>query len=323
MEITPHERAAKVKALARELGFELVGIARAEPSAHGEALRAWLAAGMHGAMKYMEKGVEERVDVRKKLPWARSIVCVGLAYWQKSEATSQKSEGMGKIARYAWGRDYHKVLEGKLRRMEKVVRGELGGGGEVIQLRSYVDTGPLLEREWAAKAGLGWVGKNTLLIHPRHGSWFVLGEMVMSVELEPDSPMTDHCGTCTRCIDACPTRAITPHCVDSRLCISYQTLENRGEIPEGMKGAMKAAGYVIGCDICQEACPFNGEGRVLEMREPDFAARTPAPAVPLAEVLAWQEQEWDILTRGRAGRRAKFEMWKRNARVLGGEKHGV
>jgi epoxyqueuosine reductase len=317
MEMTPHAQAARVKDLAREMGFDLVGVARAEPSAHGEALRAWLAAGMQGAMAFLERGVEERVDLRKKFPWARSVVCVAVSYFARDEATERQGDaGMGKIARYAWGRDYHKVLEGKLKKLERRVRETLGGGGGAMEIRSYVDTGPLLEREWAARAGLGWVGKNTLLIHPRQGSWFVLGEMVMSAELEPDSPMSDHCGTCRRCIEACPTGAITPHCVDARKCISYQTLENRGQVPEEMNGAMVEAGYLIGCDICQEVCPFNGEGRVLETREADFAARAPAPAVPLAEVLAWQEQEWDILTRGRAGRRAKFEMWKRNARIV-------
>jgi epoxyqueuosine reductase len=320
MELSPHERAARVKELAREMGFDLVGIARPEPAAHGEALRAWLAAGMHGAMTYLARGVEERVDLRKKFPWAKSIVCVGLAYWQKQEAGNEKQEGVGKISRYAWGRDYHKVIEGKLKKLEKRVREALGGeaaGG--MEIRSYVDTGPILERELAARAGLGWIGKNTMLIHPRHGSWFLLGEMVLPVELEPDAPIADHCGTCRRCIEACPTGAITPHCVDSRRCISYQTLENRGDVPQDLWVKMREAGYLIGCDICQEVCPFNGEMRVLATHEADFAPRAPAPTVPLAQVLAWQEQEWDIMTRGRAGRRAKYDMWQRNARIVEGD----
>jgi epoxyqueuosine reductase len=327
---SPHERAAIVKTYARELGFELVGIARAEGSAYGAAFRAWLAAGKEGEMAYLGRHLEERLDVRRKLPWARSVVCVGLAYWQKSVVSGQwsvasgdkvdEAQRVGKIARYAWGRDYHKVVEGKLKKLETRVRGALGG--EKIEIRAYVDAGPVLERELAARAGLGWVGKNTLLIDPRHGSWFVLGELVTSLELEPDSPIADHCGTCTRCIEACPTRAITPYSMEARVCISYLTLEHRAAIPETLEGPMRNAGYLIGCDICQEVCPFNSEGRPWVTREADFAARPPAPAVPLAEVLAWQEQEWDILTRGRAGRRAKFEMWKRNARVLGGIENG-
>ena len=301
------------------MGFERVGVARPGASAYGEAFRAWLAAGKQGEMAFLSRQVEERLDVRKKFPWARSVLCVGLSYGQESVASGQMAEDGpkvgGRIARYAWGRDYHKVVEGKLKRLERRVRGALGGE---MEIRAYVDTGPLLERELAAWAGLGWVGKNTLLIDPRHGSWFVLGELVMSVELEADGPIADHCGTCTRCIEACPTRAITPYSVDARVCISYLTLEHRAAIPAALRGPMRQAGYLIGCDICQEVCPFNNPGRPILTAEPDFAARPPAPAVPLAEVLAWQEQEWDILTRGRAGRRAKYEMWKRNARVLGG-----
>jgi len=278
-------------------------------------------------MAFLTRQVEERLDVRKKFPWAKSVLCVGLSYWQESVVSGQWSVAggqtaeeeprvEGKIARYAWGRDYHKVVEGKLKRLERRIREAFSG--EPMEMRAYVDTGPLLERELAARAGLGWVGKNTLLIHPRQGSWFVLGELVLSLELEADEPLGDHCGTCTRCIEACPTRAITPYSVDARTCISYLTLEHRAEIPAAVHGPMREAEYLIGCDICQEVCPFNGEGRPVVTGEPDFTLRAPAPAVPLAEVLAWQEQEWDILTRGRAGRRAKFEMWKRNARVLGG-----
>lgn len=183
-----------------------------------------------------------------------------------------------------------------------------------MQVRAYVDTGPLLERELAANAGLGWIGKHTLLIHPRQGSYFLLGELILSEELEPDSPMPNHCGTCTRCIDACPTDAITPYSVDARKCISYLTIEHRAAIAEEFHGPMRDAGFVIGCDICQEVCPFNRAP--LVSREPDFVPRAPAPEISLRQILEWQEQEWDILTRGRATRRVKFPMWQRNARIL-------
>jgi epoxyqueuosine reductase len=321
MKYTPHVRAATIKTFAREGGFELVGIARAEASAYGEAFREWLAEGKQGEMEYLARHVEQRLDIRNKYPWVRSVVCVGLSYWQKSPDEMPADEAMGKIARYAWGRDYHRVLEGKLHKLERKIRAAFAG--EKIEMRAYVDAGPVMERELAARAGLGWVGKNTLLIDPRHGSWFVLGELVTSLELEPDAPTGDHCGTCRRCIEACPTQAIAPYSVDARACISYLTLEHRAELPGEHHEAMRRAGDLIGCDICQEVCPYNSGERPLVTREADFAVREPAPAVPLAQVLAWQEQEWDILTRGRAGRRAKYEMWKRNARVLAGGEKGV
>ena len=324
---TPHQRAAVVKTLAREVGFDLVGITKGGKSGYEKAFREWLAEGKQGEMAYLGRQVEERMEVQRKFPWARSVVCVGLGYWLWAEgsgqwavASGQEGQGEGKegkIARYAWGRGYHKVVEGKLRKLEKRIRETFVG--EHFEIRAYVDAGPLLERELAAKAGLGWVGKNTLLIHPRQGSWFVLGELVTSLELEPDAPIADHCGTCTRCIEACPTGAITPYSVEARACISYLTLEHRGDVPAEYHEALRRAGYLIGCDICQEVCQFNGAGRPPVTREADFAPRPPAPAVGLAEVLAWSEQEWDILTRGRATRRAKFAMWKRNARVLSSE----
>jgi epoxyqueuosine reductase len=185
-----------------------------------------------------------------------------------------------------------------------------------LHIRTYSDTGPLLERELAARAGLGWVGKHTLLIHPRHGSFFLLAEIILSLDLAPDSPIGDHCGTCRRCIEACPTAAISPYSVDATRCISYHTLENRGDVPAGFHPPMQAAGYVVGCDICQDVCPFNR--RPLPAAEPDFAPRPPAPAVPLQTLLQWQEQEWDVITRGRASRRARFAMWRRNAAIVAG-----
>jgi epoxyqueuosine reductase len=315
--LNPHELSVLVKSWAREAGFDLVGVARAQPSDHADAYRDWLAAGKHGAMAYLEKGVDERVDLPKKFAWAKSVVCVALAYYQDMPPPPQTMEeaAVGKIARYAWGRDYHKVIEGKLTRMEKQLRETLGTETE-LQVRSYSDTGPILEREFAARAGMGWIGKHTLLIHPRHGSWFLLGEMILNLELEPDSPIGDHCGTCRRCIEACPTAAITPYSVDGSKCISYLTLENRGAIPEEFFAPMRDAEFIVGCDICQEVCPFNR--RPLVTSEPDFTARAPAPAMNLTDILKWSEQEWDILTRGRAFRRAKHPMWQRNAEILSG-----
>jgi epoxyqueuosine reductase len=338
---TPHAAAAAVKAFALEGGFDLVGIARAAPSSERDAAayRGWIAAGKHGSMDYLARNLEERTDITRKFPWAQSVVCVALAYYQEAPAGEAGTDGpTGKIARYAWGRDYHKLIESKLKGLEKRMRGafdagrgeemqargqapgEARGRGEKLEIRTYCDTGPIPERELAARAGLGWIGKNTLLLHPRHGSYFLLGELVTSLELEPDEPLANHCGTCTRCIEACPTDAITPWSVDATRCISYHTLELRtpAAVPEAFHAAMQRAGYLVGCDICQEVCPFNR--RPLVTREADFAVRSPAPAMPLEQVLAWQEQEWDILTRGRAHRRAKHEMWRRNARILMGSR---
>lgn len=308
-------RAALVKRLAGETGFNLVGIAPAEPSRWGEAYRAWIAAGEHGAMEYLGRHLDERLDIQKRFPWARSVVAVALAYWQPDPPTEQRPDAAspaGRIARYAWGRDYHRVIGHKLEQFEKQLRAALAP--EAFEARIYTDTGPVLEREWAVRAGLGWMGKHTLVIHPRHGSWFLLGEMITSLELAADHAMPDHCGTCTRCIDACPTKAITPYHVDATKCLSYQTLENRGEVPESLHPPMAAAGFIAGCDICQEACPHNRQP--LASTTADFTLRDPAPAMSLQEILAWSEQEWDIATRGRAHRRARYDMWQRNARIL-------
>ena len=313
----PHEIAALAKSLARELGFDLVGISRPAPAEHAESYRQWIESGQHGSMVYLERNAAARIDPTQNFPWAKSIVAVALSYWdEKTGDGSRESQGReGKIARYAWGRDYHKVFEARLRKLERALRAQLPEGLREFRAKTYSDTGPLLEREIAARAGLGWIGKHTLLIHPRHGSWFLLGELLTSLEMSPDEArMEDHCGTCTRCIEACPTEAITPYAVDGAKCISYQTLENRAEIPAEFHAPMAEAGYLIGCDICQEVCPFNR--KPLATREEDFAAREPAPRIALPVIQGWTEQEWDIATRGRASRRAKFAMWKRNAEML-------
>ncbi len=325
MTLSPHSRAAAIKTLALQAGFNLAGVSRPQPSAHADAYMQWLAAGKQGEMAYLARDPAQRLNSAEKFPWAKSILSVALAYHQpasqisnlKSQIPDSEAQPSGKIARYAWGRDYHKTFEAKLKTLERQIRAQFDAGAPVeerMQVRAYVDTGPLLEREIAASAGLGWIGKHTLLIHPRHGSFFLLGELVLSLELEPDSPIANHCGTCTRCIDACPTGAITPYSVDATKCISYLTIEHRAAIPEEFHAPMRDAGYVVGCDICQDVCPFNRAP--LPTQEPDFMPREPAPQIPLQQILQWQEQDWDILTRGRATRRVKFPMWQRNAQIL-------
>src|SRR5271170_33276 len=210
----PHELSKLVKTEAGKIGFDLVGITGPVPSPYSDYVHEWIAAGSHGQMHYLEKNIEDRLDLKRRFPWAASVICTAMGYY----SPSQTQEDSGRIARYAWGRDYHRVLTGKLKTLERCIR---QFAGKDFQSRIYVDTGPVMERELAARAGLGWIGKNTLLIHPKHGSWFVLGELISNLEIEPDVPQADRCGTCTRCIDHCPTDALKAYQLDATRCISY------------------------------------------------------------------------------------------------------
>ncbi|MBI3760875.1 MAG: tRNA epoxyqueuosine(34) reductase QueG, partial [Chloroflexi bacterium] len=233
--------ALRLKEYARELGFDLVGIAAPDHLPHAAFYRDWLAAGFHGQMHYLstERAVERRSDPRVILPECKAIVVVGVNYWFPSpphptslEERGKGGEGVtGRIARYAWGADYHDVLPRKLRELVAFVESEVG---HAVEHRIYTDTGPLLERDLAQRAGLGWIGKNTMLINPRIGSWTLLGEILLDLDLEPDAPFeADRCGSCTRCLDACPTDAILDgRTLDARRCISYLTIELKGEMPE-------------------------------------------------------------------------------------------
>ena len=337
-----HDLALAIKNAAREIGFDLVGIADVQASAHGDYIAEFFAHGRHGTMDYLARMQAAKIDIRSHLPWAVSSVCVAMSYHQdrgkppaevgdipqsaetirftqagKDEYSDtggsvvQSSNVEAKIASYTAGRDYHRIFTGLLQKLERAVRGLVPLD---ITARAYVDTGPCLERELATRAGLGWIGKNTMLIHPRHGSWFLLGELFLSVPLPTDTPVPDRCGTCTRCIDACPTDALVPYRMDASRCISYLTLENRADIPAEFHAPMRDAGYIVGCDICQTVCPFNR--RPLAASHPDFQPRSFSGTVSAQSVLHWTEHEWDQATRGRAFRRAKFPMWQRNAAIL-------
>ncbi|MGN6370952.1 MAG: tRNA epoxyqueuosine(34) reductase QueG [Phycisphaerae bacterium] len=329
----PHHLAALLKRLALDAGFNLAAITRPAPAPRPHAYRQWIADNKHGEMHYLATDLDHRLDLTQKFPWAQSVLCLALASHQPPTQTPAVSDGAGKstlnnnhtpsippalppaeakIAKYAHGRDYHKIFQSKLKTLERTLRAALPDTD--ITARAYSDTGPLLERDLAAAAGLGWIGKHTLLIHPRHGSFFLLGELVTSLDAAPDSPLTDHCGTCTRCIQACPTNAITPYSVDASKCISYLTLEHRSEIPQQFHAPMQEANFLAGCDICQDVCPFNRNP--LPATDPDLAPRPPAPTISLQQILHWQEQDWDIATRGRAFRRAKHPMWQRTAKIL-------
>ncbi len=247
----------RVRQCAREERFDACGIAAATPIDPEDRLGEWLRNGYHADMDWMERTRDIRQDVQKKLPGAKSVVVVARNYYAPRP---DAKEGAGKVARYAWGRDYHRVLLKPLRRLARFIESLENGA----QTYCCIDSGPVLERAWAARAGIGWIGKNSLVLRRDLGSWFFLGVILTTVELEPDSPVPDQCGSCRLCIDACPTDAIVePKVVDSRRCISYQTIENRGEIPENLQP--KFEGWLFGCDICQDVCPWNrkvsGNGR--------------------------------------------------------------
>jgi epoxyqueuosine reductase len=233
-----------IKARARSLGFDACGITSADPAKYAAYFHAWAAEGKAGEMAWLTREPERRSDPRRVLPEARSIVVVGLNYWQSP------APGRGRIARYALGDDYHPILLEKLEQLAAELR---SAGGEA---KIYVDTGPVLEKPLAERAGLGWQGKSTMLIHTRLGPWLLLGEILTSLELEPDAPQRDHCGSCSRCIEACPTGAITaPYQLDARRCIAYLTIELKGSIPEELRPLI--GDRVYGCDECLDVCPWN------------------------------------------------------------------
>lgn len=256
-----------LRAEARALGFRRLGAARAGRSPHADRFLAWIEDGRHGSMDYLARTAARRIDPRVTVPGARSVVVVSLPY-EDDVDLPDLGEDRGRIARYARGRDYHKVIEPRLARLSRVIR-----DGDRFRTWYTVDAGPLLERDWAEAAGLGWIGKNGLLIDPEIGSWFFLGAIVTDRPYRPDPPGTDQCGRCTRCIDACPTGALhTERSVDARLCISYRTIEARDPVPAD--GGAALSGWVFGCDICQEVCPWNTRpARVHPPIDPDLAPR--------------------------------------------------
>jgi epoxyqueuosine reductase len=301
-----------------------VGVTRPHPSHHLRFYERWLAEGRHGEMGYLARpdAVARRADLRGTLAAVRSVVMVGMNYLPHGAAEEAVDPSVGVIARYARGRDYHRVIKGRLLALLERVAGHARAP---VAGRAYVDTGPLLERELAARAGLGWFGKNTMLIHPRRGSWFFLGALLLDVELEPDAPLdADHCGTCTRCLDACPTGALLGRdpsgapVMDARRCISYLTIEQRGPIPPSLRPAI--GNRIYGCDICQEVCPFNGPKFARGSAEADFAPRARMDRAELTELMAMDDEAWDRFSRGSAVRRAGRAGFLRNVAVALGNR---
>jgi epoxyqueuosine reductase len=269
--VTGAPLAARAKELALEAGFDVVGIARADRPPDLSFFAEWVARGYAGEMAYLTGQVAKRSDLRTAFPWARSVVCVGLQYDTPHPYSTAAPSDRGWISRYAWGDDYHDVAKARLDRLAHRLREEAGP----FQARAYVDTGPVAEKAWAAAAGLGAWGKNGCLLHPEHGSWLFLGELVTDLDLPADAPRPDLCGTCTACLDACPTGAlVAPYVLDATRCISYLTIEVEGGIPEDRRQGLGR--HVFGCDICQDVCPWNRRRRhrgdaAFEPREGAFA----------------------------------------------------
>ena len=278
---------------------------------HSPELREWLGEGAAGEMSWIERGAEKRSDPELVLPGVRSVVVLALNYWQgdpaKDEGGRMKDEGRrGRIARYAWGDDYHDLVEEKLRTLNQFL--EAAGGRQ----RYYVDTGPVLERDFAAAAGIGWHGKSTMLLNRALGTWFLIAEIFTTLALPPDPPQPARCGTCTRCIDACPTGAITsPHRLDARRCISYLTIELKGSIPVELRPLL--GDRIYGCDDCLDACPWNRFAQVS--REAAFAARPAMREVALRDFLALDDAGFRALFRGSPIRRIKRRGFLRNVCV--------
>jgi epoxyqueuosine reductase len=299
----------RVKALARDLGFAPVGITSADPPGHWEEYRSWVDKGYAGEMGYLQRNLDRRADPRQLVAGARSIVCVGLNYLP--EPSQARAEGtVGRISCYARGDDYHDVMKARLLELQSQITAICPD----TQGRAYVDTGPVLEREFAARAGLGWFGKHTNLIEKRSGSWFFVGELILTTNLEPDPPATDHCGTCTRCIDACPTDAILePYVLDSNRCISYLTIELKGPIPKDLRSGM--GDWVYGCDICQDVCPWN-EKHARPTPDPAFQSRVGFERPELRDLLALDQDAFSRQYRESPIKRTKRRGLLRNAAVV-------
>ncbi len=308
--MTPEARAGRARALALEAGFDLAGVASADPPAELAHFAHWLDRGYAGEMAYLTGQRDRRADLRTAFPWARSVVSVGLQYDTPQPYSTEADAARGWVARYAWGADYHDVMKAMLERLRAALAAEIGP----MESRVYVDTGPIVERAYAAAAGLGAWGKNTCLLHPEHGSWFFLGEVVTDVEMAKDAPRPDMCGTCTACLDACPTGAlVAPYELDATRCISYLTIEVKGAIPEDLRGGVGR--HVFGCDICQDVCPWNRRRR--HAGGAPFTAREGLVAPELAALAesALDEGAFRARFRGSPVKRAKRRGLLRNVAV--------
>jgi epoxyqueuosine reductase len=301
------ELAQAVKSEARRLGFDRVGIASAEPSRYRDYFRQWLDDGKAGSMKYLDARFAERVDPGVYMPGAASVICVAMNYYRP--LVEPPNSHHGRVARYALGDDYHEIIKPRLHELADWLRRR----APESQCRCTVDTAPVMEKELAARAGVGWMGKNTCIISEEIGSWLLLGEVLTTLPLPPDAPATDRCGTCTRCLDACPTQAITePYRLDATRCISYLTIEQAGEIHLPLND------WLYGCDICQDVCPWNRRAvpGLDAASEPRFASGT----IDLNELEMWTAEDYRLRLRGSAMKRVKLPVLQRNGRLVSAQK---
>ena len=298
---------ARLHAEALRLGFDACGVSEATRlDEDAQRLEAWLASGRQATMGWMDGHFEKRVDPRVLVPGARTVVSVLHNYYQPVEPDTRAQAG--RISRYAWGDDYHDVMKRKLVELLDWLDREAGGATG----RAFVDSAPVLDRAWAARAGLGWVGKSTMLLNRSLGSFFFLGELIVDVPLPPDGPIPDYCGSCTRCVDACPTGAIyEPYAVDANRCISYLTIERREPMPEPIRADV--GNWIFGCDVCQEVCPWNKFARPTA--EPAYSPRPGVPDTSLREWIEIDVDEWRRRFRKSPVKRAKFDGFRRNVEV--------
>jgi epoxyqueuosine reductase len=301
----PSQHSAIIREEALRLGFMHCGFSKADfLEEEAPRLEQWLNQQHHGKMSYMERWFDKRLDPRLLVPGAKSVISVLLNYFPERELT----DGPG-ISKYAYGRDYHYVIKEKLKALTEAIRTRIGN----VEGRAFVDSAPVLDRAWAKRAGLGWVGKNSNLIHPKAGSFFFIAELIVDLEIQADAPMKDYCGTCTRCIDACPTQAIVaPQIVDGSKCISYFTIELKEQIPDAFAG--KFGNWMFGCDVCQDVCPWNRFSSPTT--EKDFALN---PALENKDAADWYEMTEEVFGKFFSEsplQRPGLEMIKRNVRFI-------
>jgi epoxyqueuosine reductase len=300
---------SQIKQASQQLGFELVGISPVKPTPNEQSFAQWLREGLSGELDYMKRTEPLRRDPQQLVPWAMSVISVGLNYYKPPARPPMSSETIGWISRYAWGDDYHDLMKSKLQRLLERVN-EIADAP--VQGRAFVDSGPVMERDFAGVAGLGWIGKNTQLISPAKGSWFFLGELFVDLALVYDRPMRDRCGQCDLCLKACPTNAfVGPYVLDARRCISYLTIELKGFMPRHLRPLV--GNHIFGCDICQEVCPYNVKAR--ETAEAAFGPRPGLYAPQLIPLLALTVDEFRQRFRGSPILRAKRRGFLRNVAV--------
>jgi len=299
------QNTAIIKSTAKELGFLSCGISKADfLEEEASRLEQWLKAGKHGNMVYMENHFDKRLDPRLLVPGSKSVVSILLNYYTEE----QQAKGAPKISKYAYGKDYHLVIKDKLKQLFQKIQEEIGE----VNGRVFVDSAPVMDKAWAVRSGLGWMGKNTNLINQKVGSFFFIAELIIDLELEYDTPVTDHCGTCTACIDACPTEALTPYNIDASKCISYLTIELKDQIPNEFQNKMD--NWAFGCDVCQDVCPWNRFSKTHN--EPLFD--------PKPELMDYNQKDWEELTettfetifKNSAVKRTRYQGLKRNLSFL-------